>query len=175
MTAKNTKQDKATDSAGDNATMAAETMVAAGQETICNFAKAGTEGYEKAFAGLRGKAENMAQGYDDMAKSGQESMEAWNAASTAYGKGMEAIGSEMMSFAKQMMDTNVAATKAILGAKSLNEVMELNSEMARGNFDGMMAQGTKVGELATKVAQDAAAPINTQFTASVEKWRQNAA
>jgi len=39
----------------------------------------------------------------------------------------------------------------------------------------MMTQGTKVGELATKVAQDTAEPISAQFTASVEKWRTKAA
>ncbi|MBT4489960.1 MAG: phasin family protein [Rhodospirillaceae bacterium] len=167
MTAKTTKQDKSANSA--------ETIISAGQETLRNFTQAGTEGYEKAFADLRGKAEGMAQGYDDLAASGKEGIEAWSAASTAYGKGMEAIGSEMMGFAKQMLDSNVAATKAILGAKSLNEVMDLNSEYARGSFDGLMAQGTKVGELATKVAQEAAEPINAQFTASVEKWRNNAA
>ncbi len=171
MTAKSTKQDKST----DNATKAAETIVAAGQETLRGFAKAGTEGYEKAFADLRGKAEGMGQGYDELAASGKDGIEAWSAAGAAYGKGMEAIGNEMMSFAKQMLDSNVAATKAILGAKSLNEVMDLNSDYARGSFDGLMAQGTKVGELATKVAQEAAEPLNAQFTASVEKWRQNAA
>jgi len=102
-------------------------------------------------------------------------MEAWNDAGTAYGKGMEAISSQWMSFAKQMMNSNVQATKAILGAKSLNEAMELQTEYARGSFDGLMAQGTKVGELTTKVAQETAEPINAQFTASAEKWRKNAA
>jgi phasin family protein len=174
MTAKSTKQDKSTDSA-TKAAETAETMVSAGQETIRGFAKAGAESYEKAFAGLRGKTGDMTQGYDDLAASGKDGIEAWSAASAAYGKGMEAISGEMISFAKQMLDSNAAATKAILGAKTLNEVMELNSEYARAGFDGLMAQGTKVGELATKVAQDAAAPLNAKFTASVEKWRQNAA
>ena len=171
MTAKSTKQDKAT----DNATKAAETMVAAGQETLRNFAKAGTESYENAFAGIHGKAEELIQGYDEMAASSKENIEVLSAAGTAYGKGVEAIGGEWMSFAKTMLDNNVQVTKAILGAKSLNEVMDLQSNFMRGSFDGLMAQSTKVGELATKVAQEAAEPINAQFTASVEKWRNNAA
>ncbi len=171
MTAKSTKQGK-----GSQGTQnAAETFVAAGQETLRTFAKAGTENFEKAFADIRDKAEDMAQGFDELATTGKDGMEAWSAAGAAYGKGMEAIGGEMMSFAKQMLDNNVAQTKAILGAKSLNEVMDLNVEFARGNFDGMMAQGTKVGELATKVAQDTAEPLNAQFTATVEKWRKTAA
>jgi phasin family protein len=124
---------------------------------------------------MREKAEEMFQGYGELADSSKQNMEAWNDASAAYGKGMEAISGQWMNFAKQMLDSNVQATKAILGAKSLNEAMEMQSEYARGSFDGMMAQGTKVGELATKVAQEAAEPINAQFTASVEKWRKNAA
>ncbi len=158
MAAKSTKQDKSTDSAAK----VAETMVSAGQETLRGFAKASAENYEKTFAGLRGM-------------DGMDGIGAWSAAGAAYGKGMEAISGEMMSFAKQMLDGNVAATKAILGAKTLNEVMELNSEYARGSFDGLMVQGTKVAELATKVAQDTVEPLNAQFTATVEKWGQNAA
>ena len=171
MTSKNTKQDnKQADAA-----KTAEAIAAAGQETLRGFAKASTEGYEKAFGGMREKAEEMFQGYGELADSSKQNMDAWNDASAAYGKGMEAISGQWMNFAKQMLDSNVQATKAILGAKSLNEAMEMQSEYARGSFDGMMAQGTKVGELATKVAQEAAEPINAQFTASVEKWRKNAA
>ena len=153
MTSKNTKQ--------ADAAKTAEAISAAGQETLRSFAKAGTEGYEKAFGGLREKAEEMFKVYGDLADSGKQNM--------------EAISGQWMSFAKQMMDSNVQATKAILGAKSLNEAMELQTEYARGSFDGLMAQGTKVGELTTKVAQETAEPINAQFTASVEKWRKNAA
>ena len=167
MTAKNAKQDKATPNN-------AETIMAAGQETMRNFAKAGTENFEKAFAGFQGKAEDLANGYDEMASSGKDGLEAWGAAGAAYGKGLAVMGGAMMGFAKQMLDSNVAATKAVLGAKSLNEAMELNAEYARSNFDGIMAQGTKMGEMATKAAQETAEPLNAQFTAAVEKWRQNA-
>ncbi|MDA1097672.1 MAG: phasin family protein [Proteobacteria bacterium] len=171
MNTKSTKQDKVT----DGATKAAETIVAAGQETIRNFAKASTESYENAFAGMRTKAEGLVEGYDEIAASGKESIEAWSAASTAYGKGVEAIGGEWLNFAKKMLDENVQVTKAIMGAKSLNEVMDLQSEFVRGSFDGLMAQSTKVGELATKVAQDAVEPINAQFTTTVEKWHNKTA
>lgn len=172
MTAKTTKQDKSTANAAETA---AESMATVGQEAIRNFAKAGTESYETAFSDIRGKAEEMTKGYEDLAANGKVTMDAWNAAGTAYGKGLEAISGEWMNFAKQMMESNVVATKAVLGAKSLNEAMDMQSEFARNSFDGMMAQSTKVGEMATKFAQDAAEPINAQFTASVEKWRTKTA
>ncbi len=170
MTTKNAKKDNAT----DNVTKTAETMIAAGQETLRNFAKTSTEGYENAFSGMRDKAGDLVQGYDELAVSGKANMEAWSTASAAYGKGMEAIGGEWMNFAKKMLDSNVQVTKAVLGAKSLNEVMDLQSEFARGSYDGLMAQSTKVGELATKVAQDAVEPINAHFTETVEKWHKQA-
>jgi len=164
MTAKRTKQAKAT-----------ETIVAAGQEGLRNFAKAGTESYEKAFAGVRDKAEELFQGYDEFAKNGKQQIEAWSAAGTTYGKGVEAIGGECVNFAKQALDNNVQVTKAILGAKSLNEVMDLQTDYARNSFEGLLARTTKVGEMATKVAQETAAPINAQVTATVEKLRKTAA
>jgi hypothetical protein len=53
----------------------------------------------------------------------------------------------------------VQVTKAALGAKSLNEALNLQSSFARRSYDGLLARSTKVGELATKVAQDAVEPI----------------
>ena len=170
MTAKTKKKDNPT----DNVAKTAEAMVAAGQEALRNFAKSSTEGYENAFAGVRGKAGDLVQGYDELAVSGKDNMEAWSTAGAAYGKGLEAIGGEWMSFAKKMLDGNVKVTKAVLGAKPLNEVLDLQSDFARSSYEGLLDQSIKVGELATKVAQDAFEPIKTHITATVEKRHKNA-
>jgi phasin family protein len=169
MTAKSSKQ------APNQAAAGTEDFVSASQEALQNFVKVGAESYEKAFENARDKAEEVVRGYDDLALTSKENVDALVAAGTAYGKGLEAMSGEFMGFAKQMLEENVKVTKAVLGAKSLHEAMDLQASYTRQSLDSLMSQGTRVGELATKVAQETAEPINTRVTTVVQKWSNIAA
>jgi phasin family protein len=147
-----------------NATMATsmEDIAAASQEAFQALFQASTENYGKAFATARERAEEFVKGYDDVAFGGKETIDAMVKAGTAYTKGIEAISAEWMAFGRQMMEDNISVTKKVMGAKTLREAMDLQSEFARTSFDGAMAQTTKIGEMATKVAQESVEPINSQ-------------
>ena len=163
MTTKTSKQ-TATD-----ATKTIEGVVAAGQDAMQSFMKAGTEGYEKAFESARVKAEELVKGYDEFAVTGKDNVEAMVAASTAYTKGMEAIAGEWMAFAKTALELNMSNAKTVMGAKTLQEVMDLQTGFAKSNFEEFVSQSTKVGELAAKVAQDTMEPINARVTLAMGK------
>jgi phasin family protein len=172
MTTKSTKQ---TGTAGNGKTTnPMEDIVAASQEAVQAFVKASTEGYEKAFAGYRLPGE-FARNYDELAVNGKANLEAFVAAGTAYTKGIEALGAEWAAFTKQVVEDNISTAKACMGAKTLQELIELQSQFARSSLDGFMTRSTKVGELATKVAQETAEPLNARFTAVVEKFSKAAA
>jgi phasin family protein len=166
---------KSTKSTSTKGPFAVEDAVAASQEAIQNFLKAGTEGYEKAFGTTRAKMEEVVKNYDQFAVNGKENVDAVMAASNACTKGVEAINAEMMAFAKQAMEDNMTAAKAVMGAKTLQEMIELQTQFAKASFDGFMTQSTKVGELATKVAQETTEPLNERFTSVMEKWTHIAA
>ena len=55
-------------------------------------------------------------------------------------------------------------------AKTLQEFIDLQSGYAKTAFDGYVAQSTKLGEMTSKLAKDAFAPINVQVQAAVEKF-----
>ena len=169
MTTKSTKQGT------DKAANAVEDVVAAGQDAMQSFMKVGAENYEKAFGSARAKVEEAVKNFDQFALNGKDNVEAVMAASTACTKGMEAINAEMLGFARQMFDEGMTATKAMLGAKTLQEMVDLQTKFAKQNLDGFMTQSTKVGEMATKVAQDTAEPLNARMTAVMEKWTHLAA
>lgn len=163
MTTKSTKQ------TSDAATKTMEGVVAAGQEAMQSFMKAGTENYEKAFESARVKAEEIVKNYDEIAVTGKDNVEAVVAASTAYTKGMEAIAGEWMAFTKAALEQNMANAKAVMSAKSVQEMMDLQTSFAKSNFDGFVSQSTKMGEMAAKVAQDAIEPINARVTVAMSK------
>jgi phasin family protein len=152
-----------------------EGTVAAGQEAFQSFLKAGSEGYERAFGATRERWEQAVKNYDQFAVTGKDNVDAATAASTAYTKGIEAINAELMAFGKQLMEDNVAAAKAILAAKTLQEMADLRSQFAKANFDGLMNQPTKIGEMATKLTQDTTEPLTHRLTEIMQQWTKIAA
>ena len=96
---------------------------------------------------------------------GKENVEAFVASATAATKGLEAISSRAAAYSKSALENHMAAAKAIMTSKSVQEVVERQSEYVRGAFDGYMAEMTKMAELMSGFSKDAAKPLNERFTA----------
>lgn len=160
------------------AVLTAATAVEAGKEAAEAVAKAGNNvaaaaaGYDQAVAMTKEQVEKTSkavfQGYGDFNSLGQENLDAVVQSGTIYAKGVETIGREVMSFAKAAMDNNVAATKAMFGAKSLREVVDLQNELTRKTFDRFVAEYGKLTEMSVKLATDASEPIQTRVEKAVK-------
>jgi hypothetical protein len=88
--------------------------------TVEQFTAAGTtafkDGVEKSLAAL-----NEANTYS------KKNLEAVVASVTAATKGAEALGAQAMAFSKKSVEDQVAAGKALAGAKSVQEAVELQT------------------------------------------------
>jgi phasin family protein len=96
---------------------------------------------------------------------GKENVEAFVASMTAASKGWEALTARTVAFSKAAMENHVAATKAIMGAKSVQEAVERQSEYAKASFEGYVAELNKMSDLMTGMTKDAAKPLNERMTA----------
>lgn len=96
---------------------------------------------------------------------GKENVEAFVASATAATKGFEALSARAVAFSKAAMENHMAATRAVMTSKSVQEVMERQAEYARAAFDGYLAEMNTVAELLSGVAKDAAKPLNERMTA----------
>jgi phasin family protein len=140
-----------------------------GKEQIEKVVKAGSEAAEKIAAMGKERIEAAAKGYDDLASFNRANLDAVVAAGTAAAKGLEAINAEVLAFAKGQLEGSMTATKALIGAKTLQELVDLQNEYAKSSFDAYMAQMARIGELTAKATQDAFEPLNSQVQAAVEK------
>lgn len=154
---------------------AVETVVEAGKETVETVVKASTEaasaGYKQA-ADLTKQQVERAQkaaykGYGDFASLSQDNVDAVVRSSTVMAKGLEVLSKEMMDFARLSFEDNVAATKAIFGAKTLNDLVNLQTQYTRKNFDQAVVESTRLTELSVKVANDAFEPIKARVDVTV--------
>jgi phasin family protein len=137
-----------TKTAGDKATASAETALENGAAAI-------KTGLEKAL-----------KGYDAFLGYGKETAEAVMKSATVAGKSAETINSEIYSFSKQSIEDTVAATKAVMGSKSVHEAFEFQTDFAKSVFESYVAEMSKISELATAATKDSYAP----FKGRVQAW-----
>jgi phasin family protein len=146
-----------------------EAVMYASKDQMEKAMKAGTDAVEKAFAMSKDRFEAAVKSVDEAAKIGKDQVEAVVTAGNLASKGFETINAEIMAFTKAQIEDSISAAKAMMGVKTLQELIELQNDFAKSAFEAYTAHTTKVSEVATKTAQDAFAPINAQFQVAVEK------
>lgn len=137
---------------------AAETV----KTTVEQFTTAGNQAFkdavEKSLAGM-----NEANAYS------KKNLEAVIASVTAAAKGAEALGAETIAYSKAAMENQVAAAKSLSGAKSVQEVVELQTTFAKSALEAYIAQMSKASEIVSASMKDSLKPLNERVTAAVER------
>ncbi len=160
-----------------------EEAVSAGQAQLESVVKAGSEAaanqYEQTASLAREQFEKTStalfKGCDEVTTLNKANVDAVVKASTVLGKGFESLGRELMDFAQAQFETSVETSRKLFAAKSVNELLGLQTEYARASLDTLLTESAKVTEMGVKVANEALAPIQTQTSATVEKAMKAAA
>ena len=156
---------------GKTAAQPIEDAVAAGKQTIEQAVKASTESYEQAIAMGKEQVENasnaMFHGYDDFATLNKQGVEAFMKAGNIWAKGYEDLGNAYFSFAQTSAERGAEVAKAMMKAKTLQDVIDVQTDYAKKRFDHIVAEGTKMSELSAKVATEAMQPLQKQFDSAV--------
>lgn len=132
------------------------------KNTVEQFTTAGNQAFkdavEKSLAGL-----NEVNAYS------KKNLEAVIASVTAAAKGAEALGAETIAYSKSAMENQVAAAKSLSGAKSVQEVLELQTGFAKSALEAYIAQVSKASEIVSASMKDSMKPLNERVTAAVER------
>ena len=67
------------------------------------------------------------------------------------------------------MEESVANAKKLFECKTMQEVVELQTDLACARFEAMLSQGTKMTDLALKMAGEIAEPMQARIGETVEK------
>lgn len=90
---------------------------------------------------------------------------------TAATKGAETVGAQAMAFSKKNWDDAVAAAKGLSTAKSVQEVVELQSKYAKASMEAYVSELNLLTETLSSSFKDTFKPINARMTAAVEKFQ----
>lgn len=116
------------------------------------------DGVEKSLAAL-----------NEMNAHSKKNLEAVVASATAATKGAEALGAQAMAFSKAVFDTQVSAARSLAGAKSVQEVVELQTAFAKTALETYMAEFGRMSETVSTSVKDAIKPLNERVTETVER------
>jgi phasin family protein len=107
--------------------------------------------------------------YEEFSELSKENIDAFVKSGTIVAKGFEEAGKAWIDFTRRSFETSVETAKAVMGAKDLREVVDVQSDFARTSFDSLVNEGSKLSELGVKVANEALEPIQSRINVTVEK------
>jgi phasin family protein len=128
------------------------------------------------FAGadvLKSGFEKTAKMFETATDFGKGNIEALVESATITGSGLQTIGSEISLYSKKVIEESVAATKTIMGAKSIHEAIELQTGFAKMCFSAYVGQLKIVNELFAGTVKEALAPVQARY-AALSQIAQNA-
>jgi len=95
----------------------------------------------------------------DFQKLGKENTEAIARSYAELNKGFQTIGTRMTDYSKQAFADATTTFEKLVGAKSLEQAIEIQSQYAKKAYDNWVAEASKIGEMYASVARDAYKPV----------------
>ncbi len=105
----------------------------------------------------------MVKNLDDLQKYSKDGLEAGMASFAAVQKSLQALAVEAADFSKKQYEQGSAALEKLLGAKSLDKAIEIQSDYVKSAYELMVSQATRVGELYADLAKESYKPFEGYF------------
>lgn len=101
--------------------------------------------------------------FEELQNLSKQQLEAFTAASTTLTKGLQELATETTDYAKKAFAANSAVYEKLLGVRSVEAAIQIQTEYAKQVYEGFVAQASKVSELCVKVASDAFKPVTAAY------------
>ena len=112
----------------------------------------------------------MLKDFEEFQKVGKVGKDGFDAAVRSFGevnKGFQAIAAEVTDYSKKAFEDSTRAFEQLIGAKSIEQAIEIQSQYAKKAYDTYVAEMSKLGEMYVGLAKDAYKPVETVFTKKV--------
>jgi len=102
--------------------------------------------------------------FEDFQKFNKQQIEAFTASTAVLSKGIQEIASESTEYSKKTFSSASAVFEKLLGAKTIESAIQIQTDFAKSSYEGFVAQATKMGDLVAKVATEAFKPVSAVLT-----------
>jgi hypothetical protein len=101
----------------------------------------------------------MFKNFEDVQKLSKDNMDATMKSFGALSKATQTIAAELVDYSKKSFEDGTKVMEKLLGAKSLDKAIEIQTDYAKTAYEGFVAQATKIGELYADVAKETYKPF----------------
>lgn len=105
----------------------------------------------------------MVQSPEELQKLSKDNIEAAVKSFGTLSKSAQAIAVEIADYTKTSFEQGTAALEKLLGAKTIEQAIEIQQSYLKTAYEGAVAQATKIGELYTELAKEAYKPFESSF------------
>jgi hypothetical protein len=96
---------------------------------------------------------------DEFQKVGKNGFDATVRSFGEVHKGLQAITSRITDYSKRAFEDGTRAYEQLLGAKSVEQVFEIQSQYAKKAYETYISEVSKLGEMYVNLARNAYAPV----------------
>jgi hypothetical protein len=112
---------------------------------------------------IRAGREPMMKNFEDVQKLSKDNMDTTLKSFGAVSKGFQAIAVEMADFSKKSFEEGTAAIEKLMGVKSFDKAIEVQTDYFKSSYEGLMSEATKLGDLYTDLAKETYKPFEGVF------------
>jgi hypothetical protein len=110
------------------------------------------------------KEHSMAYDFEEIQKYGKEQLDAAAATTSSFAKTLQTIATETADYSKKSFENGSAFLEKLLGAKSYDSAIQIQSEYWKTSYAGFIAQATRMSELYSNLAKEAFKPFETALS-----------
>lgn len=101
----------------------------------------------------------MIKTFDDMQKLNQTNLDVAMRLFGEWNKGWQAIAAEMSDYTKRSFEEGTATFEKLIGAKSVEQAVEIQANYAKRAYDEYMHQVSKISGMYASLAKEAYKPV----------------
>jgi hypothetical protein len=105
----------------------------------------------------------MFKNVEEIQKFNKDQIEAVTLAASTFAKGLKQLADETVEYTKKHYEASSSTAEKFLGAKSLEDKIQIQTDFAKATYEAFVAQATKIGTLYTDLAKDAFKPFKEAF------------
>ncbi|TRW17077.1 phasin family protein [Glacieibacterium frigidum] len=112
---------------------------------------------------------------DEMTAMARGNVEALLASTKAATTGLESIAHQVADFSRKSFEETTAAARAMTTVKTPNELMQLQNDFAKTQFDAAISEMSKLSETLVKLAGEVFEPVQNRVAVATDKLKTAAA
>ncbi|MFC0632985.1 phasin family protein [Brevundimonas balnearis] len=120
---------------------------------------------------FRETVDRSVAGMTELSTHGKKNLEAMVESATAAQRGAEALSQQALNYSKKTWEQNLSAAQSMAQARSVQELVELQTNFAKSSIETYLSEVTKMTDTLTASMKDSFKPINERVTASVERFQ----